>query len=497
MALYRLEVQGIQRAHGRSAVAAAAYRSGAALYDQRLEMAFDYTARGGVEHTEIMAPDGAPEHLHERQALWNAAELADKRSDSRPARDLLLALPHELDADQRLELVRAFVAEHVVARGMIADIALHAPDKHGDQRNHHAHIMVTTREVTPEGFGRKVEAWTKPQLVRDWREGWAEVQNTHLQRALGREAPQVSARSLADRGVERDPTLHLGPAASAMERRGERSDRGDVNRAILEGASGRERLERDLGHAEDEVVGRAPKAARGTQALADEFERLHGDLLREHAGLAKARDAIVVSGAAGGRAVAADVLAPARQEERVAKARLDRVEGRVGAVRTRRNTLARWIASPARMIWAKHAELNAIATARAEHRLASARLTARRTWLRSEAGRTYVAQRVEPAALSAQDAYRQRRTLERRMKRIAKRAEAVENVRVKALIARELGHHSLEAPTRTVGVTQLVRAMDASTLAAIRQHPVEAQRRAYDQVKSRQRVRSRGPAPEL
>jgi hypothetical protein len=493
MALYRLEVQGIQRAQGRSVVAAAAYRAGAALYDQRLEMAFDYTARGGIEHTEIVAPEGAPVALLERHGLWNAAELADKRSDSRPAREILLALPHELNAEQRLALVRAFVAEHVVAHGMIADIALHSPDKAGDQRNHHAHILVTTREVNDEGFGRKVEAWTKPELVRHWRAGWARVQNEHLQKALGREAPQVTDKSLADQGVERDPTIHLGPSASGMERRGERSDRGDVNRAIRDGAAERQALERDLGQTEDEVVAKAPKAARGVQALADEFAALHRDLLREHARLGQARESIVVSGAIGPRTVSAEVLQPARREQALAKTRLERVEARVGAVRTQRNSLVRWIRNPARMIWAKHAELTAIAEAKAAYRLSSARLAARQAWLRSEAGQTYIAKRLEPT----QAAYREKRTLERRMKRIAKRAEAVENVRVKALIARELGHRTFEVPSKTVGTTQFVRAMDAATLSAIRQHAPDAQRRAYAKVKAQQRTRPRGPAPEL
>ncbi len=497
MALYRLEVQGIQRAHGRSAVAAAAYRAGAALYDQRLEIAFDYTARGGVEHTEIMAPDGAAKTLSDREGLWNAAELVDKRSDSRPAREILLALPHELDAEQRLALVRAFVAEHVVAQGMVADVGIHTPDKAGDQRNHHAHILVTTREITPEGFGRKVAAWTKPELVRSWREGWARVQNEHLQRALGRDAPQVSAKSLSDQGADRNPTIHLGPAASGMERRGERSDRGDVNRAIRDGASDRVSLRREVDQIEDEVVAKAGKSMRGSQALVDEFQALHRDLLKEHASLAQARDAIVVSGARTRSSVTHEILDPALMERAFARARLQRVEGRVEDVRNRRNTLGRWITNPGRMIWAKHAELNALARARAEARLASARVTARQTWLRSDAGQTYVARLTEPSGLTAQDAYRQKRTLERRMKRLAKRAEAVENVRVKALIARELGHHSLEAPTRTLGVSQFVRAMDAATLSAIRQHPPEAQRRAYDRVQAKVRSRPRGPVPGL
>jgi hypothetical protein len=323
------------------------------------------------------------------------------------------------------------------------------------------------------------------------------VQNEHLQRALGRDAPQVSAKSLADQGVDRDPTIHLGPAASGMERRGERSDRGDVNRTIRDEAADRQTLRRNVDEAEDEVVAKAGKSMRGAKALADEFQVLHGDLLREHASLAQAREAIVVSGARKRSEVTREILDPARRDRAMAQARLQRVEGRVDGVRTRRNTLARWIANPARMIWAKHAELNALARVRAEARLANARLAARQTWLRSEAGQTYLARVTEPSGLTAQDAYRQRRTLERRMKRIAKRAEAVENVRVKTLIARELGHHSLEAPSRTLGVSQFVRAMDAATLSAIRQHPPEAQRRAYDRVRAQVRSRPRGPVPEL
>lgn len=492
MALYRLEVQGIQRAHGRSVVAAAAYRAGVALHDQRLEMSFDYSGRGGVEHAEIMAPDGAPGRLMDREALWNAAEMADKRSDSRPARELLLALPHELDAEGRLALVRAFVAEHVVVHGMIADIAIHAPDKAGDQRNHHAHILVTTREVSAGGFGRKVEAWTRPELVRHWRENWARLQNHHLRQALGPDAPQVSHMSLAAQGGERDPTLHLGPAAAAMERRGERSDRGDINREIRDFADERARLRQDLARAEDEVVAGAPVGVRGAKALADELAALHADLVREHADLGRRREAILAARPPRPVDIRGEILEAARQDRGTARVRLARVEARVARGRSRRGGLARWITNPARMIWAKHAELNAIARARTQLRLAEARLAVRRTWLGSPAGQAYVAARVEPGLLDQQQAHRQRRTLERRMKRIAKRAQAVENVRVKALIARELGTASLALPSKTVGVSQFIRAVEASSLAAIQNHPIEAQRRAYERVKTLQRPRARG-----
>ncbi|MDP1601126.1 MobA/MobL family protein [Phenylobacterium sp.] len=132
MAQYRLEVQAIRRSEGRSAVAAAAYRSASRLHDQRLEMVFDYAAKGGVVFAGIMAPEAAPAWLLDREVLWNTAEAADRRVDSRTAREVLVSLPHELTDDQRLELLRAFIAEGLVAKGMIADYAIHRPDAHGD-----------------------------------------------------------------------------------------------------------------------------------------------------------------------------------------------------------------------------------------------------------------------------------------------------------------------------------------------------------------------------
>ena len=484
MALYRLEVQGIQRAHGRSVVAAAAYRAGAALYDERIAMTFDYSGRSGVAHTEIMAPEGTPPALLDRQILWNAAERADTRSDSRPAREILLALPHELDAEQRLALVRNFVADHVVAHGMIADIALHLPDNGGDQRNHHAHILLTTREITATGFGRKVEAWTRPDLVRHWRRGWARVQNDHLQRALGPEAPQVTDQSLKMQGIERDPTIHLGPAASGMERRGEGSDRGDINRAIEAAAGDRERLGRALADAEDAVAGKAPRAHRSTTALAEELAALHRELILEHRRLDQERAAIPIPAPVRRADAVRTIVGQARVELSAARRRLSQVERRVEGVRQRRSSLARWISNPGRMIWARHAELNALAGARAEVRLAAARVQVREAWLRSEAGQTYLAGLTQPTALTIQAHRRSRRTLERRMKRLAKRAELVEGVRVKTLIARELGHTTVAAPTRTVGVGQFVRSVDGIVLAAIAGHAREAQLQAYERVRS-------------
>ena len=109
--------------------------------------------------------------------MWNAVEAIEKRKDAQLAREVQLALPHELPPRDRLELVRGFVQEEFVSKGMIADIALHAPGKEGDTRNHHAHIMLTMREVTEEGFGKKNRDWNNKGLLEHWRERWAEHQN--------------------------------------------------------------------------------------------------------------------------------------------------------------------------------------------------------------------------------------------------------------------------------------------------------------------------------
>jgi ATP-dependent exoDNAse (exonuclease V) alpha subunit len=185
VAQFRLEVQAIKRIEGRSAVAAAAYRSASRLHDERLEMSFDFTAKGGVAFTGVMAPKDAPSAFGDRERLWNAAEAADKRLDSRTAREVLISLPHELTDDQRHALVRDFIAQSLVARGMIADYGIHDPDAHGDARNFHAHILVTTRRVGPEGFGLKGRDWDNPAAVRALRLEWCLVQNQHLQAAPG------------------------------------------------------------------------------------------------------------------------------------------------------------------------------------------------------------------------------------------------------------------------------------------------------------------------
>ena len=198
----------ISRSQGRSATAAIAYRVAERIEDRRTGLTFDYAARGGVDHTEILAPDHAPDWGRDRSELWNRVEEAETRKNSQVAREVRVALPAELTHAQRVELVRDFAQEQFVDRGMIADIALHAPGRDGDDRNHHAHILLTTREIGPEGFTTKNRDWNKVEVLEGWREAWARDSNVALERA-GIE-DRVDHRTLE---AQRDEALELARAA--------------------------------------------------------------------------------------------------------------------------------------------------------------------------------------------------------------------------------------------------------------------------------------------
>lgn len=198
----------ISRSQGRSATAAIAYRVAERIEDRRTGLTFDYAARGGVDHTETLAPDHAPDWVYDRSELWNRVEESETRKNSQVAREVRVALPTELTHAQRVELVRAFAQEQFVGRGMIADIALHAPGRDGDDRNHHAHILLTTREIGPEGFTTKNRDWNKAEVLEGWREAWARDSNIALERA-GIEG-RVDHRTLE---AQRDEALELARAA--------------------------------------------------------------------------------------------------------------------------------------------------------------------------------------------------------------------------------------------------------------------------------------------
>jgi len=200
MAIYHFDASVISRSKGRSATAASAYRAAERVVDRRTGEMHDYTRKHGVEHTEILAPAHAPDWARDRSALWNAVEQIERRKDAQVSREVRVALPSELSVEQNRDLVRGFVQEQFVARGMVADIALHAPGREGDQRNHHAHIMLTTREIGPEGFGAKNRDWNAKELLVDWRSSWAEHVNRTLERCSVHE--RVDHRTLEAQRAE-------------------------------------------------------------------------------------------------------------------------------------------------------------------------------------------------------------------------------------------------------------------------------------------------------
>ena len=211
MAIYHLRATMISRSAGRSATAAAAYRSATHIEDHRTGLSFDYRARSGVDHVEILAPAQAPEWAQDRAVLWNAVEAAETRKNSQVAREIRVALPAELDHAQRVELVRDFCQRQFVDRGMVADIALHAPGREGDDRNHHAHILLTTREIAAEGFTTKNRDWNAVEVLEGWREAWAQDANLALE--LAGHGERIDHRTLE---AQRIAALELAHVAEAQ-----------------------------------------------------------------------------------------------------------------------------------------------------------------------------------------------------------------------------------------------------------------------------------------
>ena len=243
MASYHLSVKTVKRSAGRSATAAAAYRSVERIACEREGRVHDYARKQGVEATVLVVPEGVPEWAGDRERLWNAAEAAERRKDSVVAREWEVALPAELTPEERRELARGFAGRLVERYGVAADVAIHAPHREGDQRNWHAHVLTTTRALGEDGLGAKTKALdaraTGPREITLMREAWAGLQNEALERAererglergeldrvdhrsLGAQREAALARGDRERaeGLERPAEVKLGPAASAMERR--------------------------------------------------------------------------------------------------------------------------------------------------------------------------------------------------------------------------------------------------------------------------------------
>jgi len=223
MAIYHFSAQVVSRGKGQSAIAAAAYRSGDKLQDERTGEEKFYK-RDVKPDTMILAPSHSPEWVKDRERLWNEVEKVEVRKNSQLAREINVALPIELSAERQKELIRDFVQEQFVDKGMIADVSIHRDDPN----NPHAHVMLTTREISEEGFTVKNRDWNNKELLNQWREEWS----NHANKALEREGIQerISHLSHEARGLNQLPTVHLGQVINEMEKRGVETERGDLNR---------------------------------------------------------------------------------------------------------------------------------------------------------------------------------------------------------------------------------------------------------------------------
>ena len=164
-------------------MAAAAYRAGARLFDDRLGRTFNYSSKPGVMHSEILLPDGAPGRWLDRVTLWNEVEAFERRKDAQLAREIELALPRELPPADAIQLAQDFVRAQFVARGMVADLNMHWGTGPDGAAQPHAHVMLSLREISGEGFGKKERAWNDRGVLRGWREDWAALVNERLAEA--------------------------------------------------------------------------------------------------------------------------------------------------------------------------------------------------------------------------------------------------------------------------------------------------------------------------
>ncbi|MHC1655541.1 MobQ family relaxase [Stenotrophomonas riyadhensis] len=289
MAIYRCEIKTVSRSQGASAVAGAAYRAGLDVTDLRTGERHDYTRKSGVVASGILAPADAPDWAQDPAQLWNAAEAAETRKNSVVAREFLVSLPHELTDDQRADLARDLTANLVDRFGFAAMFAIHAPDKKADERNHHVHILATTRRMGPTGLGAKTRQLDdrRTGAVEEVRAQVADTINAHLERAglvvrvdhrslLDRQKAAVTVGDFAQAAeLDRQPEPKVGRTATAAARRGKRSPRAErVQRVRTENAQ----------HAQAQADRfrelKAQVAAEGRLTLVDE-QALHALALLE------------------------------------------------------------------------------------------------------------------------------------------------------------------------------------------------------------------------
>ena len=295
----------VKRSVGRSSVAAAAYRAAERLEDERTGEIHDYTAKQGVEHTRIYTPENAPAWARDRSRLWNGAEAKENRDNSTTAHELEVGFPSEFNAMQRREAGDSIARELVRRYGCAVDIAYHRPSRDGDQRNFHAHILFTTRafdDSRPDGWAKTkyrdlahdLKDKTTGEKYRD-ADGKAttrgKLEIAALREFTAQEMNRIAERdrlevrcehlSFEQRGIDREPTQKMGAYATRMERNGEKSERGDVNREITAANDNRDHLRSQLEDMRQKTQkrGRAPgpdfnadRARRRLEAVTREQE---------------------------------------------------------------------------------------------------------------------------------------------------------------------------------------------------------------------------------
>jgi hypothetical protein len=222
MAIYSFNAGIVKRSSGQFVTAAAAYRAGEKIHDETSGLTHDYTNKRDVDAKEILLPDGAPEWMHDRARLWTTIERVERRRDAQLARKLMMALPVELSPAENRQLVQQFLQQTCVSKGMVADVCYHGLDSH----NPHAHVLLTLRTVSSEGFGGKERSWNDKAMLQGWREQWQEHTNAMLQLKGFQE--RIDHRTLQEQGIERIPQIHLGPNVAAMRDKGIATERGDL-----------------------------------------------------------------------------------------------------------------------------------------------------------------------------------------------------------------------------------------------------------------------------
>lgn len=254
---FHFSISMISRGKSKSAVASAAYISCEKLTNEWDGVTHDYHNKKGLLHSEIFLPENIPIRLKDRETLWNSVELNEKASNAQLARNFIIALPKELSVEENKRLITDFIQENFVSKGMIADLAIHDESNEGN-KNIHAHIMTTLRPINEKGqwqakskkeyihdengekiLGkngkpktRKIELtdWNNKGNAEKWRESFASLCNQYLEK--NNLEKRVDHRSFERQGVEEIPTIHLGASASALERKGIETDKGNINREI-------------------------------------------------------------------------------------------------------------------------------------------------------------------------------------------------------------------------------------------------------------------------